>query len=401
MDPNSTPCLHDASWATQAVDPRGEMGSTVSMSVIWSGAVTFSPADEPVSPARKFGRHGRLVGREHAEVSGAGMLAVQAAFGGLGDFGGTGNDRVAAALQLARELGARRATPGDGTTREQWEMLATLAAHDLAVARAVEPHLDAIAILTQAGLPCPDGAWGVFAAEGGPDPLLAHPTSHGWVLNGTKPWCSLADRLDSALLTAQTPDGGSRLFSVVLSDPGVHVEGGTWHARGLTEVPSGPVTFDRVGAEPLGDPGWYLTRPGFSWGGIGVAACWFGGAVGIARAVLAEARRAPSPHLLTHLGAIDTLLHASRIALADAAGRVDARASESRLLAKRVRGIVAQTCEDVIARAGHALGPGPLALDADHAKRVADLQLYVRQHHAERDEESLGALIARSEGAPW
>ena len=404
MNRNSTPCLHDASRATQAVDPGGEMGSTVSMCVIWSGAVTFSPADVPANPARELGRHGRLVGREHADVSGSGMLAVQAALGGLGDSGGIGapgDDRVAAALQLARELGACQATPGDGTTREQWETLATLAAHDLAVARAVEPHLDAIAILTQAGLPLPDGAWGVFAAEGGPDPLLAHPTNQGWVLNGTKPWCSLADRLDSALLTAQTPDGGSRLFSVVLSDPGVHVEGGTWHARGLTEIPSGSVTFDRVVAESIGDPGWYLTRPGFSWGGIGVAACWFGGAVGIARAVFAEARRAPSPHLLSHLGAIDTLLHASRTALADAAGRVDAHSSDGGLLVKRVRGIVAQACEEVMARAGHALGPGPLATDADHAKRVADLQLYVRQHHAERDEQSLGALLAQGEGAPW
>ncbi|MGK0715412.1 hypothetical protein ACR5KS_05000 [Leucobacter sp. W1153] len=169
----------------------------------------------------------------------------------------------------------------------------------------------------------------------------------------------------------------------------------------MTEIPSGPVTFVRVAAEPVGGPEWYLTRPGFSWGGIGVAACWFGGAVGVARTVFAAARRAPSPHVLAHLGAMDTLLHASRIALADAAHQVDARASGGRLLAKRVRGIVALTCEEVLARAGRALGPGPLAIDATHAKRVADLQLYLRQHHAERDEESLGALLARKEGAPW
>ena len=43
---------------------------------------------------------------------------------------------------------------------------------------------------------------------------------------------------------------------------------------------------------------------------------------------------------------------------------------------------------------GHALGPGPLAMDAEHAARVADLTLYVRQHHAERDLAALGRLVA-------
>ena len=51
--------------------------------------------------------------------------------------------------------------------------------------------------------------------------------------------------------------------------------------------------------------------------------------------------------------------------------------------------------------AGHALGPGPLTQEEDHAKRVADLQVYVRQHHAERDDASLGSCVDRSEGDPW
>ena len=32
------------------------------------------------------------------------------------------------------------------------------------------------------------------------------------------------------------------------------------------------------------------------------------------------------------------------------------------------------------------MGPAPLAMDATHAKRIADLQLYIRQHHAEKDD---------------
>ena len=307
---------------------------------------------------------------------------------------------IEAGLVLARDLGRRSDGPGEGTTTDLWETLATLASADLGGARVVEPHLDAVAILRQAGNPVPDGVWGVFAAEGGGDPLVATVGDDGFRLSGTKPWCSLADRLDGALVTAATADGERGLYAVSLRDPGVEIVAGAWHARGLSELPSGPVRFSAVPATPVGEPGWYLSRPGFEWGGIGVAACWFGGAVGVARAVHAAAVAKPNPFLLMHLGAIDRGLEDARRALAEAAALVDARAGGDRILAKRVRATVASVAEDVIARAGHALGPAPLALDAEHAKRVADLTLYLRQHHAERDLESLGAAIA-GEPAPW
>ena len=56
--------------------------------------------------------------------------------------------------------------------------------------------------------------------------------------------------------------------------------------------------------------------------------------------------------------------------------------------------------EEVIARVGNALGPGPLALDREHAQRVADLQVFVRQHHAERDLAALGELVT-AEDEEW
>jgi len=309
---------------------------------------------------------------------------------------------IAAALAFAVAAPMADAVPSGGGTRDLWEALATLAAHDLGVARAVEPHWDAVAILRQAGRAPEGGAWGVFAAEGGPDPLVATRDDDGWTLTGTKPWCSLADRLDHALITAADGDGARHLFAIDLRHPGVDVLPDVWVARGLVEVPSGPLRLDRVPATPVGEPGWYLTRPGFEYGAIGVAACWFGGAVGIARTVRSAASAAPepSPFLLAHLGRIDQLLEDGRRALAEAAELVDAGAPDARVLAKRVRATVAFDCEEIIVRAGRALGPAPLATDAAHAKRVADLQLYVRQHHAERDLESLGRAVAEG-AARW
>lgn len=291
--------------------------------------------------------------------------------------------------------------PGDGTTADQWEALATLAAHDLGAARAAEPHLDAIAILTQAdrgeGV---TGTWGVFAAEGGPDPLIASGGLGAWVLTGTKPWCSLAATLDSALVTAATETGERMLFAVDLRAPGISVDTDAWVARGLTEIPSGPVHFAGIAAEPVGDPGWYLSRPGFALGGIGVAACWYGGAVGLGRTLANSVAARPDPLKLAHLGAVDELLQSSRRALAEAARLADEGYPDGRVLAKRVRATVARACEEVLTHCAHALGPAPLALDARHAKRVADLELYVRQHHAEHDLASLGQAVVDA-GEPW
>ena len=303
---------------------------------------------------------------------------------------------VNAALALAVELGRENVHPGRGETAELWATLAHIAARDVGAARVVEPHLDALAILNEADAAADaDRTWGVFASEAPGTTLVAHESATGWTLSGTKHWCSLASQLDSALVTAS-----GQLWAVDLHDAGVSVDDGAWHARGLVEIPSGPVTFSTVAAVPIGAPRWYLERSGFTWGGIGVAACWYGGAVGVARAVFAAAKKRPDDFVLMHLGAIDEQLESARIALSDAARLVD-EGAPVRIVAKRVRATVARTVEDVLARAAHALGPAPLALDAAYAKRVADLQLYVRQHHAEKDLASLGRALTEQDAPSW
>ncbi len=311
---------------------------------------------------------------------------------------------VPAALKLAADLGATLPAPGAGRTAHLWSMLATLGAADLTVARVMEPHLDALAILDQAGVPAQAGTWGVFAAEGPGEPLRATAKDGAYVLDGRKHWCSLGAQLDHALVSAWVGEE-RQLFAVSLQQEGVHPVAGTWVARGLSAVDSGPLDFTQVPARAVGDPGWYLDRPGFAWGGLGVAAIWFGGAVGVARRLLPRAgARAPDQVALMHLGAVDASIHAARCVLEQAAAAVDAEdvsgAAASRA-ALRVRQSVAVTAEDVLRRAGHGLGPGPLATDEEHARRVADLDLYLRQWHAERDEAALGRHLLDAEGAPW
>jgi hypothetical protein len=156
-----------------------------------------------------------------------------------------------------------------------------------------------------------------------------------------------------------------------------------------------PIDFDAAPATAVGAPGWYLRRSGFAWGGIGVAACWYGGAAGLADTVLGAAAKRPTELAAMHAGAADVALHAARCALRDAAAAVDAGADDPEVLALRTRSVVAYSVEQVLRTAAHALGPAPLAFDPEHAARAADLGLYVRQHHAERDLAALGDRLAR------
>lgn len=310
------------------------------------------------------------------------------------------------ATELARSLTTVVPTPGHGRTAERWSALASVAVGDLSAARVVEAHLDAIAILAESGAAPPDAgtAWGVYAAEGPDQRLEAYEGRTGWRLSGTKPWCSAADCLDGALVTAEA-DGGRRLFAIDLHDPSVVKQTTGWVSRGLADITSVAIELDGTAGTPIGEPDWYLKRPGFAWGGMGVAACWYGGVVGLARALWAASRhREPDQLALLALGSADLAVESCRLVLADAAAQVDsghAAGDAGVVLAERVRGVVAAAADTVITTVGHALGPGPLATDEDHARRVADLQVYVRQHHAERDLARLGGLLLGADGWPW
>ena len=47
--------------------------------------------------------------------------------------------------------------------------------------------------------------------------------------------------------------------------------------------------------------------------------------------------------------------------------------------------MVEEGATTILTRVGRALGAGPLTRDAAHSRRVADLTVYLRQSHGERD----------------
>lgn len=335
---------------------------------------------------------------------------------------GAGPD-LEAALALARGLGEVSTDLGSNT----WtvlRVLGSLGAGDLTVARVVEPHLDALAILAQARgsedshashgtsgasrpdlAPPPGSTWGVYAAHAPGAHLQADSTgstdstdsTDTWTLNGTKPWCSLAQHVSHAVITAHVDEHRRRAFAVDLSHPGVEHSDAPWVSRGLAAVRSTGLRLSDVPATPVGPPGWYLSRPGFSWGGVGVAAVWFGAAAALAQTVLDGARRREPDQIATlHLGRLDRGLRAAELELRSAADAIDAgeaAGAAGELVAARARNAAASAAELALAESARALGPGPLTSDEEHARRVADLTVYVRQHHGDRDLARTGALL--------
>ena len=167
------------------------------------------------------------------------------------------------------------------------------------------------------------------------------------------------------------------------------------------------IAFPGVAAEPADTPpGGYADRPGFSprrrgSGGLLVRghAAWPG------HCWAPRAKRDVGPHALAHLGAVDLGLRTAWArALDTAADEVDADPADlkgvGRLRSLRVRALADAVAGEVMERVGRALGAGPLCLDEEHSRRVADLTVYVRQHHAERSLAELGALVAE-QGTQW
>ena len=206
-----------------------------------------------------------------------------------------------------------------------------------------------------------------------------------------------AGALDHALVTAHADDG-YRLFVVPFDRGGVDVARDPWNAVGMRDSDTFDVVLDGVAvdaAEAVGPPGWYLSRRGFWMGGIGVAACWYGGASGALDALRDTVRRRDDPHGLAHLGAADALCAAMWALLALAADAVDdgVAGADLRRLAWRVRAAVERLAPDVLLHVERGVGAGGLTRDAAMARRAADLPVYIRQHHAESDLAALGADV--------
>jgi hypothetical protein len=314
---------------------------------------------------------------------------------------------------LVRQGLDRLPLPGSGATLARWRVLAAVAGRNLSLAKLYEGHTDALAVLCEIGAraPLPEQAvWGMWAAEAPQVRVeIDADDGSGVRLHGLKRWCSGAAHVTHGLLTAWWTDGrGPQLVQVAMDQAGVSVDADAWLAVGMADSASLDIRFSHARGLLLGEPGDYLTRPGFWQGGAGIAACWYGGAHSMARSLhlaLRDGRdlsTTAAAFQLAALGRVDTAMATVAAHLRETARWIDEHpAADAREPALRARLICEAAVTRVIDEACRALGPGPLCRDAHVARLVADLPVFVRQSHGDRDLAALGGCVAATEHDPW
>jgi hypothetical protein len=227
---------------------------------------------------------------------------------------------------------------------------------------------------------------------------------------GTKAWCSGARSVSHALVTAWLHDEPV-LVAVAMDQASIAIDTSKWRAVGMQATASADVSFDGTPAALVGAPHAYVRRPGFWHGGAGIAACWYGAAAQIGRTLRDACAQRADPHRLAHLGAVEVALQAAAAVLRETAAHIDANPlADAQREAMRARLVVEEAATAVMHHATRALGAGPLCRDARFARALADLPVFLRQSHAERDLAALGEWVASGHGgdtpmygggAPW
>jgi alkylation response protein AidB-like acyl-CoA dehydrogenase len=309
--------------------------------------------------------------------------------------------------EFVRTDAAELPLPGSGNTWRRFEVLAAWSSRDLSVGRLSEGHVDALAILSEAGAKPIDerSSYGVWAARSRHGGTSAERVGDGWRLTGSKEFCSGSGVIDRALVSAETEDG-YRLFDVALDEYVAAVEHDSWPAVGMGDSVSetlefaGPVIPD---THVVGPPDFYTARPGFWFGASGVAACWYGGAVGLVNNLANSLGAEANEHALADLGLAVAALEAMRDVLKGTADAIDAdptdESGQARYRALVTRQVVHDAAMEVLALVGSAGGARPLCHDAEQSRRAADLFVYLSQHHGGADAAELGRL-AKGRG-PW
>ena len=299
---------------------------------------------------------------------------------------------------------------GEGQSHARLRFLIEIARRDLGLARILEGHLDATQILHEARRPAEPGTLYGIWASGGPDDTTHFMESETVgardELSGSKPFCSGSDIVDRALVYIYPNEQLVEVDMQAAATEGrLHFEGRHWKAIAFAETHTWTVSFDHlpVGTnQKVGGQRWYFERPGFCLGALAPAACWAGGAMGLVDHI--RGKTLTNAHAKAHLGAVVAAIQSSQAMLRWGAERIDAdpanRNGHLFATALLVRHLIERNCTEILDRFGRVLGPRPFAFDEENARRTAELQLYIRQCHAESDLEELGNHLATHQDFP-
>lgn len=289
----------------------------------------------------------------------------------------------------------------DLTWPELVESLIAIGRTDIPLSRLVEGHVDALRILREAGVPpVTDSLYAVWASRSHATGIEARPTADGWTLSGTLRFASGAGVVDRALIPVWLSSDHHVLLD--LDVRGWPVDESAWQTTAMSVSRSHTMVLaDRPAptSAKVGEPNFYLSRPGFFPGGVGVASAWAGGAARLADLLARfSAGASPSSRRSMRLGHIRTELAITHAVLTTAARTLAARPPGRegqdglRVVATETRTAVAAAVRRLIGQTRTLAGPAGIAYATDLTHAVDDLDLYVGQQNVDADSEYLGDL---------
>lgn len=303
----------------------------------------------------------------------------------------------AAVHQIALEVD----DPGwTGTLDALLADLSAVAQVDLCLARLVEGHADALRILRQAESTPANGVYGVWASRSAGTGLLATHKPGGWRLSGQVRFASGVDLIDRALVPGWVDGAHHLLFDLPVA--GLDADRDSWSTGAMDASRSFTVTVDIEASEaPVGAIDFYLDRPGFVVGGLGPAAVWCGGARLVCDLVADGLDQfTPSSHQLRRLGVMEQAAWTAETMLGQASQLIaDRTAGQVARQASRLRTTAVTAADVAVTEAPLIVGPAGLSGNQRLARAVADLGIYIRQHHLDAELARLGerALVDRTE----
>lgn len=280
--------------------------------------------------------------------------------------------------------------PGQGNSWARLSALMEFGSYNLNVAKLLESHFDAISIMEEARFSPEIAVYAVWASKFGGKHLSGHRVGDRWQIQGDIAFASGISAIDFAIVPVAT-DAGEYLFQIPKSSI-KSIDSSMWNTSGMELSDTAWVTVEALlhDSNRVGPANFYLNRRGFWPGGIGVAACWLGGAIGVFETWQAASskRKFSDPHDQAYRGKAYSSIKSSSVYLKALGDLIDdplAQVSDLRREALSIRHQVDQTCSELISNSMRAQGPILMIQDAEHSARCMDLQIFTRQCHAEKD----------------
>jgi len=334
---------------------------------------------------------------------------------------------------VPRERGGLHLGPYRGDAFTLWMMTKELAKADLSLARCWEGHANSLVILDGiasdeqkarwfAGVVERGEMWVAWSGEPQSRALGEKPrfgtyverVDGGWLLNGTKAFCTSAGGARWAILLVNSAGpGGARhasgspdtllLLAVDLTDPSISFDGSWWNPIGMRATVSHAARFEKTfipDANVIGAPGRYLNEGWQTCFAPHYAASFLGAAEAALDYALAYVRtqnKGDDPYVQHHLATMSMHVDSGHLWLRHVATLWEQGAvEEAQLAGSRARHLVEHFAEETVSHAVRACGARSLNRPSALERIHRDLAMYIRHDNDDQVLATVGRALVGS-----